>query len=139
MSKCDNCPERCFERIEEPDGTVTTEKTCEEYCDYKECPICGERHDDYSEVCHKCAESEYTDALGLQYLRDRKQEKNFVDFFYNDDITNPEAITALLSRIDTAIQMDRQLNRESKERKYLKDFCLEDLDDFALFLKKVKV
>lgn len=140
MHRCDEC-ETVFRHTKQyPEDTGEIFNVCPE-CNstnhenvYK-CKICGEyftADDIYKDICYECAEKEYTDRLGLRFI---EKQKDFYLEYYGVEKVDKDLKSNLIKVLErdftSKVDMESDWN---KQLKAVKEYCLEDIDVWILFL-----
>lgn len=137
------------------------------YDDAEQCTVCGEcflpEEDIKFGYCPKCARDLYTDALGLEFV---KQKRTFERYEYSDDYATKtlvamvqydfkqefiervhdiadinisgdkeQILDVMMGDFETAMALEKELGRHAMSDK-LKEFALDDFDYWVEFLKE---
>lgn len=107
----------------------------------QECAYCGEAFlpdEDFSAPwCYACAQSAYTAALGLRFIKENGYEKNFTAYCYDIIFArraDERAALILFATAKNEIEIAQAFLRPCAESAALREFCLEDLDEWVDFL-----
>ncbi len=99
------------------------------------CKICGEyinADDIYKDICYECAEKEYTDRLGLRFI---EKQKDFYLEYYGVEKVDKDLKSNLIEVLErdftSKVDMESDWN---KQLKAVKEYCLDDMDIWILFL-----
>lgn len=100
------------------------------YGDEVICESCGGTFDEsddivYRGMCQECAENEYTDELGLEYIGNSPAD--FYSKHWKIDLTGKPTLCDILhDNFVKAVTADIELGRTGAEREALKDYCVND-------------
>jgi DNA-directed RNA polymerase subunit RPC12/RpoP len=140
--RCEECG-RIFNKpveIQEEHGEVFVVcPTClsTDYCNVFKCSLC-DRYITYDEIhkdiCYECATKEYADRLGLKFI---EVNKDFYLDFYGVEKVDKDLKSNLIEILEkdflSKVDMDTDWNKQLKS---VKEYCLEDIDDWIEFLKE---
>lgn len=94
---------------------------------------CGKQAE-YKHMCVECAEEAYTDRLGLKFV---EENRCFYLYFYGIEQVDRELRDKLIIILEkeflNSIDMDNDSNGHLK---ILKEYCLDDMQDWIGFLEK---
>lgn len=140
MHRCNECGTVFRHTKQYPEDTGEIFNVCPQCrsTDYDivfKCKICGEyftADDIYKDICYECAEKEYTDRLGLRFI---EKQKDFYLEYYGVEKVDKDLKSNLIEVLEkdftSKVDMESDWN---KQLKAVKEYCLDDIDIWFLFL-----
>jgi len=132
----------CNANFDRKDNTELKQDLCPgcgstDYVDAFKCEICGRYHfpsEIYKGICYECAEKEYTDRRGLEFID--KHKDFYLDhrgIFGIEKEEKDGVIEDLREKFLERIDMDDDQNHQLE---HLKNYILEDMDVWIEFLRE---
>lgn len=151
MYKCDNCGCEFEEpyKLQEDTGEIFNVcPDCKEtdYYELETCKICGEYFNQdelWNGMCEQCLKDEFEVHRGLKFVECHKTDF-YLDYLYGIKTSYRTGMNKKLGDLIKLIENDYLTSFDWEDDlngniKLLREYCLDDLSDWAAFVEEVKI